>query len=64
MIWGETFDHRKARMLAPHLWFAWRPIRLVTGEWAWLTNVMRVWWDDKYANYAYDSSRWVYSREK
>lgn len=22
-------------------WFAWRPVRLVTGEWAWLETVHR-----------------------
>lgn len=24
------------------LWFAWRPVRLVTGRWAWFRNVHRV----------------------
>jgi hypothetical protein len=24
-------------------WFAWRPVKLVTGEWTWLCYVRRVW---------------------
>ena len=24
------------------LWFAWRPVRLTSGKWAWLRNVHRI----------------------
>jgi len=31
MIWGKVRDNRTNWVL----WFAWRPVRLIDGRWAW-----------------------------
>lgn len=43
MIWGETDDAYSARLHTPHRWFAWRPVLLEDGRWAWLQTVERQW---------------------
>lgn len=51
MIFGATceqqFDReyaedcRKLELCLPHLWFAWHPVKLDDGRWAWLQKVYR-----------------------
>lgn len=41
MIWGETDDAYSTRITTPHAWFAWHPVTLTDGRWAWLTTVQR-----------------------
>jgi len=40
-IRAEKYALKKARLMAPHLWFAWRPVKLESGNWAWLETVVR-----------------------
>lgn len=45
MIWGQKYGEREAalaRRRGPHEWFAWRPVRLDDGRWAWLRVVFRL----------------------
>lgn len=58
MIWGETWEQRKARLEAPSRVYAWRPRRLDDGRWVWLTYYHRKWWEDPNPTWAGDSSRW------
>lgn len=60
MIWGQTKEQAKAAFERPTLVFAWRPIRLVDGRWAWMTHVLRKWVEDEGANWAGDGSRYEY----
>lgn len=60
MIWGETTAAFNLRITAWHPWFAWHPIQLEDGRMAWLCQVERQWRVDECANWAGDSSRWVY----
>lgn len=43
------------------LWFAWRPVRLVTGKWAWLRNVHRTRRGTVRFNPETDRTWWEYS---
>ena len=43
-----------------HLVFAWWPVATEAGTIIWLEHVGRRWWNDEGANYAGDSSRWLY----
>ena len=43
MIWGRTYDSRRAgryHWREPRSWFAWHPVRFEDGRWAWLTEVL------------------------
>jgi hypothetical protein len=53
MVWGKTWDeyYRGAR------WFAWRPVRLENGQFAWLEWVWRL-------PCSHDYCLWNYSLEK
>jgi hypothetical protein len=53
MIWGKTFDEEQAEREAKkdwRPWFAWRPVQLETGRYAWLCTVSRCkkWWTRPY----------------
>ncbi len=37
----ERWKRKKARLEDWHYWFAWRPVRLNTGECCWLEKVRR-----------------------
>ena len=39
MIWGSTYK----QLFACRTWFAWRPVRLVDGRWAWMCTLQRKW---------------------
>jgi len=41
MIWGKTRKEFNDRRENWHKWFAWRPIILDDGRWAWLQFVQR-----------------------
>lgn len=37
-------------------WFAWRPVKLNTGEWVWWKGIQRISWEtghDSWAEHAY-----------
>ena len=36
MICGRPANEKWERLSQWHLWFAWRPVRLDDGRWAWL----------------------------
>lgn len=40
---SEVSNHRK-RLIAYRSWFAWRPVRLESGRWSWLSRVQRKRW--------------------
>lgn len=40
MIWGRTKAERDSYRKG-HRWFAWRPVRLEDGRWAWMNTVWR-----------------------
>ena len=40
MIWGKSPDDRKI-LENWHNWFAWRPVRMEDGRWAWLQFIYR-----------------------
>ncbi len=43
-MWGRTNDQTRARLDALykwHHWFAWYPVQLEHGQWAWLQTVER-----------------------
>lgn len=47
MIWGRTDAAKydtiaRARAEHWHSWFAWRPVRLLDGRWAWLQTLERI----------------------
>jgi hypothetical protein len=49
MIFGKTYAQREAAYTATldwHDWFAWYPVRLFTGNYAWLQTVERRWVND------------------
>lgn len=51
MEFGKTYTERKLRKLGmyiPHRWFAWRPVQLDTGNFAWLQYVTRIRYDDPF----------------
>jgi hypothetical protein len=37
----DTFIARKTEVMPWHIWFAWRPVKTVTGERVWLKKVYR-----------------------
>jgi hypothetical protein len=41
MIWGETNTEHCIRVLNPSNWYAWRPVRLDSGQWVWFETVLR-----------------------
>lgn len=44
MIWGSTYaekHERRLRFWKWHPWYAWYPVRLVCGRWAWLEKIER-----------------------
>jgi hypothetical protein len=48
MTWGETDEERFKRLTTARLWFAWHPVRLRDGRFAWLEKVWR--WREAYHN--------------
>ncbi len=62
MIWGETYKQRSSRMHRQTKYFAWWPVQLDDGRWAWIEKVMRTWWEDEATNWAGDDSCWKYSQ--
>lgn len=65
MIWGETTQAYMDRHAAErakrrewHLWFAWRPVKLDTGQKVWLETVWRQEYEGIYDSY------WRYAREQ
>lgn len=61
MIWGTT-DHSRGwaflKQYSWHTWFAWRPVHLLDGRWAWLQTVRR----RRYDEGGYDGAigKWSY----
>ncbi len=53
MIWGESSEARHFRLFRYNLWFAWHPVKLVTGRWCWWEHIWR-------ARNTYNE-RWQYS---
>jgi hypothetical protein len=41
VIWGSKRHAKEAAERRWHEWFAWKPVHLVDGRWAWLTAVDR-----------------------
>lgn len=48
MIWGMTikeqqadYEKREKRDAIPHLWYAWHPVKLHDGRFAWLCYLWR-----------------------
>ena len=54
MIWGETNDQWWERVTTKHLWFAWRPVVLTDGHWAWLEYGWR--WRSVSACWSYEAA--------
>ena len=60
MIWGDTHlkhNDRIRKLNEWHRWFAWHPVQLTDGRWAWLCDLMRrgqywhtpeAWWEWEY----------------
>lgn len=45
MIWGKTNKEKEQqRQNRDSNWFAWRPVKLVSGRWCWLERLHRVFW--------------------
>lgn len=42
MIWGETTTQRKDRLEVWHDWYAWYPVKLMNGRWAWFSDIYRL----------------------
>jgi hypothetical protein len=63
MQWPDVYAFGKP--FGPvHRWFAWRPVRLWYGEWAWLRPVMRA----RVGKYGHlpgpDYEFWTYDAER
>ena len=56
MKWGKT-NKQVDKDREPRVWFAWHPVHLVDGRWAWLEHVER-----EYAANAggWKSAGWIY----
>lgn len=55
MILGVRGDGGRAWL--PHRWYAWHPVRLRDGRWAWLEVVLR-----REMNNGLDMTFWVYDQ--
>lgn len=62
MIFGQTHEERtKAAAVAnQEIWYAWRPVQLEDGRFAWCEYVRREWWRDPHIFQDKDDSRWKY----
>lgn len=60
MIFGRTTEE-KNKKYDHHLWYAWYPVKLLDGRWAWLQYVTRCWIDVSTYNSAYKYNYWEYT---
>lgn len=60
MISKNTTIDRILCRITPHPWFAWRPVKLDDGRWAWLSTVLAYYWYDPDSNWAGSDSCWRY----
>jgi hypothetical protein len=42
MLFGRVKNFSGRPIREPNTWFAWRPVRLINGMWAWLEDVERI----------------------
>lgn len=54
MIWGKTTKEKHEKVYSVHFWFAWYPVQLDDGRWAWWEHVARIrccGWDGNWWSY-------------
>lgn len=56
---GAVRSLQDGRVQLRRRWFAWRPVPLVTGGWAWLATVERQTWGRACGDYYFERSRYA-----